>query len=254
MKIRLLSDLHTEFRLPYKTHEMSAWLGEQVLVVAGDVASGSTNTTEVLRHFKAQGYQHVIYVPGNHEYYGTEIRDFDAKMRARNLDHENIHFLNPGFVVVDDVLFIGAALWTDFQSDPWAQQAAGQGIADFRLIRGFNTQHCVTLNQLHKQFIKTVYESRHTKPVRHVVVVTHFLPAVECIAPRWRGPNLLNKYFSNDLGSWISELENTTWMFGHTHDATDIQLGNTRVVANPHGYYNAHGDGEGFNAFKMIEV
>ena len=28
MKIRLLSDLHTEFRLPYKTHAMSEYRGE----------------------------------------------------------------------------------------------------------------------------------------------------------------------------------------------------------------------------------
>jgi predicted phosphodiesterase len=50
MKIRLLSDLHTEFRLPYKTHQMSEYRGEDVLVLAGDIASGATNTMDVIKH------------------------------------------------------------------------------------------------------------------------------------------------------------------------------------------------------------
>jgi hypothetical protein len=86
------------------------------------------------------------------------------------------------------------------------------------------------------------------------VVVTHFLPARECIAPRWRGANLLNDYFANNLGEYISTMSDATWLFGHTHDATDIVLGDTRVVANPHGYYNAMNDGVGFDPFKTIEV
>ena len=56
MKIRLLSDLHTEFRLPYKTHTLSEYRGEDVLVLAGDIASGATNTMDVIKHFLDQGF------------------------------------------------------------------------------------------------------------------------------------------------------------------------------------------------------
>ena len=81
------------------------------------------------------------------------------------------------------------------------------------------------------------------------------MPARECIAPRFRGPDLINDYFANDLGNYIAEMTNAVWLFGHTHDATDIMLGDTRVVANPHGYYNSGEIGtNGFDPFKTIEV
>ena len=252
MKIRLLSDLHTEFRLPYKSEPLANYRGEDVLVLAGDIASGSTNTMDVLKFFKAQGYKHVVYVPGNHEYYGTSIADFDAKMIAKCAAVEGIHFLNPGQVEIDGVLFIGAALWTHFADNFFAMKAAGRGINDFRIIKDFKPSDAVKLYNHHIDYIKNAYENRGN---RKVVVVTHFLPARECISPRFQNPaDLINDYFANNLGNYIANMSDTTWMFGHTHDATDITLGDTRVVANPHGYYTALNDGIGFDPYKVIEV
>ena len=51
MKIRLLSDVHTEFRLPYKTHQMPENRGEDVLVLDGDIARCYTKTMNVIEHF-----------------------------------------------------------------------------------------------------------------------------------------------------------------------------------------------------------
>lgn len=251
MKIRLLSDLHTEFRLPYKTHQMSEYRGEDVLVLAGDIASGSTNTMDVIKHFRDLGFPQIIYVPGNHEYYGTGFDEFNAKMENKCMEFDNVHFLNPGTVTIDGVKFIGATLWTNFADNPFSQSAAKRGINDFRMIRDFDVNRCAKTYYEHIDYIKDQYEQRGDNKV---VVVSHFLPARECIAPRYRGVDLINDYFANDLGDYISTMSDTTWLFGHTHDATNITLGDTRVVANPHGYYNAMNDGLGFDPFKTIEV
>jgi predicted phosphodiesterase len=251
MKIRLLSDLHTEFRLPYKTAEFAEYRGEDVLVLAGDIASGSTNTMEVINFFKAQGFPEIIYVPGNHEYYGTSFDDFNTKMAAKCANIDGVHYLNPGSVTIGGVLFVGATLWTNFADNPFSQSAAKRGINDFRVIGGFDVNRCAQTYYQHLDYIQNQYENRDNNKV---VVVTHFLPARECIAPRWRGANLLNDYFANNLGEYISTMSDTTWLFGHTHDATDIVLGDTRVVANPHGYYNAMNDGVGFDPHKTITV
>lgn len=251
MKIRLLSDLHTEFRLPYKTHAMAEYQGEDVLVLAGDIASGSTNTVDVIKFFKSQGFPHIVYVPGNHEYYGTDFDDFNTKMAAKCADIDGVHFLNPGTVTIKGVQFVGATLWTNFGDNPFSQSAAKRGINDFRVIKGFDVNRCAKTYYQHLEYIQDQYEQRGT---RKVVVISHFLPARECIAPRFRGPDLINDYFANDLGGYISTMSDTTWLFGHTHDATDIVLGDTRVVANPHGYYNAMNDGVGFDPYKTIEV
>jgi predicted phosphodiesterase len=251
MKIRLLSDLHTEFRLPYKTAEFAEYRGEDVLVLAGDIASGSTNTMEVINFFKAQGFPEIIYVPGNHEYYGTSFDDFNTKMAAKCANIDGVHYLNPGSVTIGGVLFVGATLWTNFADNPFSQSAAKRGINDFRVIGGFDVNRCAQTYYQHLDYIQNQYENRDNNKV---VVVTHFLPARECIAPRWRGANLLNDYFANNLGEYISTMSDATWLFGHTHDATDIVLGDTRVVANPHGYYNAMNDGVGFDPHKTITV
>jgi len=252
MKIRLLSDLHTEFRLPYKTHPMSEYRGEDVLVLAGDIASGSTNTMDVIKHFLDQGFPKVIYVPGNHEYYGTTIKDFNTKMFEKCADTPGAYYLNQNNITFDGVLFIGATLWTNFSDNPIVQSVCGRAINDFRQIKNFKTRDAYDLYYKHLNHIKMHYETRST---RKTVIVTHFLPARECIAPRWRGSDLLNDYFANDLGSMIADMENTTWLFGHTHDAVDLTLGNTRLICNPHGYYGSSEPGtNGFDPFKTIIV
>jgi predicted phosphodiesterase len=251
MKIRLLSDLHTEFRLPYKTHPMSKYGGEDVLVLAGDIASGATNTRDVIKHFLDCGFPKVVYVPGNHEYYGSNLKHFDDKLFDWCYNTPGVYFLNPDHAVIDGVLFTGGTLWTNFADNPISQSMCGRTINDFRQIKNFRTRDAYDLYYKHLDHIKQTYELRGDRPV---VVVTHFLPARECIAPRWRGGDLLNDYFANDLGSWIADMENTTWLFGHTHDAMDFYIGNTHMVCNPHGYYNALNDGVGFDPFKTIEV
>jgi hypothetical protein len=230
---------------------MSQYRGEDVLVLAGDIASGSSNTIDVIKHFKAVGFPRIVYVPGNHEYYGGDFDDFNDKMQDKCSRLPGVHYLNPGSVVIDGVLFIGATLWTNFGDNPLSEHMAKNNINDFKVIKNFGVGRARRSYYDHVGYIETAYEHRGD---HKVVVVTHFLPARECIAPRWQGPDLLNDYFANNLGEYIATMSNTTWLFGHTHDATDIVLGDTRVVANPHGYYNAMNDGVGFDAFKTITI
>jgi len=250
MKIRLMSDLHTEFKLPYKSQPFNEYRGEDVLVLAGDIASGSKNTIEVLKHF-ADIFPQVVYVPGNHEYYGTSFDDFNDKMIEKAFNYDNIHFLHRDNVLIGDVRFIGATLWTNFDKDPLSEHAARRMIADFRLIKDFSTADAVEQFYLDREYIKMAYETFTEKKV----IVTHFLPARECISQRFKSDNSgLNDYFANDLGDWIWDMQNTTWMFGHTHDPYDDYFGSTRVVANPHGYWTAMDEGKDFDPFKIIEV
>ena len=253
MNIRLLSDLHTEFRLPYKTQSFSAYHGEDVLVLAGDIASGSTNTMDVIKFFKDQGFPQIVYVPGNHEYYGTSIADFDEKMREKCAKVEGVHFLNQDSIAIDGVMFIGATLWTNFRNSPTSEKLARMGIADFKYIREFSTAQAKTMYEADIDFISRETFKHQDKKC---VVVTHFLPTDECISARFRDPawNSLNPYFANDLKDKITPFKDVTWLFGHTHDAVDTMCGSTRLVCNPHGYYTAMNDGIGFDPFKTIEI
>ena len=228
MKIRLISDVHQEF---YEDKALYANKGEDILVIAGDLNVGAKTCWNRLQRF-AEKTADVVYVPGNHEYYGNKIAEFDDYIRRFSYG-SNVHFLNPGRVTLGDITFIGAALWSNFGGDSFAQQYCGQKINDFYSIRGFDTEQCVELYNKHSGYIKDQYEQVPGKKV----VVTHFLPDHACVDSIYRGEGMINKYFANDLGNWISELTDVPyWLFGHTHSNVDIQIGDTRVLANPYGY------------------
>lgn len=229
MKIRLISDVHFEFGF---RPEVTIYRGEDVLVIAGDFNVGNYKVMVYLREYFDEYPVPIIYVPGNHEYYGTSIREFDAGMKLFNMP--NFHFLNPGTVKIGDVTFIGATGWTNFRKDRVAQLACAQRINDFRSIKGWSGDLCSLKHTEHFKYIWNAYAAVEGKKV----IITHFLPAIECIDPIYQGPDLINYYFANDYGQLISEMSDTTWMFGHTHSHVDLYLGDTRMVARPYGYVN----------------
>jgi predicted phosphodiesterase len=252
MKIQLVSDLHIEFwkgRVDWR--DVIDHTTADVLVVAGDLHVGRTNCAHYLNQF-AERYEHVVYVPGNHEFYaGLRLDEFDD-IRAKLYD--NVHLLNPGIVTIGGVLFIGGSLFTNFDEDGLAMSAAEYGIADFRRIPDVTPQEYVNRNDHEVDFIQQRY---NMFPATKKVIVTHWLPAMECVHERWKkdpGTNILNKYFANNLGSWISNLSNTTWMFGHTHDSVDMMIGDTRMLCNPFGYINSHDQNKNYNAGLVIDV
>jgi Icc-related predicted phosphoesterase len=247
MKLALFSDLHTEF---LRGSDLKSFLDPMlhadadVCVLAGDIASGRDNVKKVLKIF-ADAYNYVVYVSGNHEYYGSDIDTFDSITFKEN----NIYFLNPGSINIGDITFIGGSLWTNFGNDEVAAITAKSRITDFRRIKDFTPLKAKEIYNKHLAYIKRMYSIIPGEKV----IVTHFLPAQACISPRFNDGNLLNKYFANYLDNWISDLKNTTWMFGHTHDTVDVTLGNTRLVCNPYGYFN-YETNTGFDHNKTINT
>ncbi len=67
------------------------------------------------------------------------------------------------------------------------------------------------------------------------VVITHHLPALKSIAPRYAN-DPLNPAFASRLEGVIVRYQPTLWIHGHTHDRCDYELFRTRVVCNPRGY------------------
>jgi Icc-related predicted phosphoesterase len=59
----------------------------------------------------------VVFVCGNHEFYGCDIDRTVEKARALAAG-TNVHILQNDTVQIGDVTFIGAAFWTDFNLCP----------------------------------------------------------------------------------------------------------------------------------------
>lgn len=250
MKIRPLSDLHTEwYRKPIPLLESLPHPEADLLVLAGDIGSVGhlDDLAQVFAFFKAR-YPEVVYVPGNHEYYGkhhgaVEVRIPDVALQA------GVHYLKPGVRVrVADREVVGCALW--FRETKVAEHESL--ITDFHVISDFvpwvyreNKRHIEWLEQSVKE---------------GTIVITHHLPAHASVHPRYAGSDL-NRFFVCDMEKLILERNPALWIHGHTHSAFDYTLGTTRIVANPLGYPSRDSagrlqghDNDGFNADLVVEV
>jgi predicted phosphodiesterase len=105
MKIRILSDLHLEFQ-DWVPPESDA----DIVVLAGDIHIGVHGIDWARRSFPLTP---VIYVPGNHEFYGGNLQSVTDELYAR-AKHFGVDVLDGRRLVIGGVRFLGATLWTDF--------------------------------------------------------------------------------------------------------------------------------------------
>lgn len=235
MKLHILSDLHTEFA-DFVPPETDA----EAVILAGDIGVGVEGMRWAARHFPVGP---VIYVPGNHEFYGHDI-DLTAELEAAAPD--NITLLSDGELVLDGVRFLGSTLWTDFklhgEGEAWfARERARRSMNDFVRIRQgdhkFRPEDSVVLHEASRAWLVRQLEHAFDGPT---VVITHHLPALKSIAPRYAN-DALNPAFASQLEDVIERYQPALWIHGHTHDPCDYELFQTRVVCNPRGYPGEYG-------------
>lgn len=228
MKLQILSDLHCEaYANPSHIWRFITPQAPTALI-AGDIDSRKFEATLTELATK---FEKVIAVLGNHEYYHKSI---NWKPDLSQLP-ANVTILNPGTVEHEGVLFIGATLWTDFKNQDWfVMHAAKNGISDFHVIRDFSPDKAYNRFMLEKAYIRKMLELNRGKKT---VILTHFVPSYNLINQRWKKfENMLNYYFSANCDDLIEDSEVALWVFGHTHDPCDIELGGVRCVCNPLGY------------------
>src|SRR5207245_1750395 len=102
-----------------------------VVVLAGDVEVGHNGLNWIRA---AIPQTPVIYVLGNHEFYGQTLPELTDELRQK-ANGTNVHVLENSRVDLGEVTFLGATLWTDFalNGDPVVGGlVAEQGMNDFR--------------------------------------------------------------------------------------------------------------------------
>ena len=121
MKILHLSDLHLEFG-SMDVPKTDA----DIAVLSGDIHAGSRGID-----WASQFDIPVIYILGNHEFYGfTQFDELIQECRDKAKRYPNIHFLENESVLIDGVRFHGATFWTDFKlennlSATWSNCSGG---------------------------------------------------------------------------------------------------------------------------------
>lgn len=111
MLLWILSDIHVELTRGWDLPGPGERPDFDVLVVAGDLIPRAERGVGWLCERVTD--RPVIYVAGNHEFYGADIDRTVEKARAA-AEGTNVFVLQDETVEIDGVVFAGATLWTDF--------------------------------------------------------------------------------------------------------------------------------------------
>jgi predicted phosphodiesterase len=265
VNIQLASDLHLEFLQQRWPGErlITPQPGADVLVLAGDVASGMQAC-----HLFADWPAPVIYVAGNHEFYGHPIDPMYDKLReAAAKSRGRFHFLENDSLVIHGVRMLGATLWTDYRLGSNRTQSQLMAYCGTRLNDHFQIRkgrHAFTPSDAlarHK-IARAWLETELAKPFDgKTVVVSHHAPHPLSVHSRYIGDQL-NAAFVSDLSDLMPGVD--LWLHGHVHNSFEYQVGECRVVANPAGQVRNRGsaaypwdflfENEAFNPNLLLEV
>lgn len=232
MRIFPLSDLHIEFENPnIQIPDVD------VIILAGDIGVGNKGLKWIKEHIKEIP---VIYVLGNHEYYGNKYPSL-----IRNLKEEtkntNISLLENETMKIDNLSFYGATLWTNYEiygQSRIAGYECEQVMTDFKKIRiepKYSKIRHTDLIHIHKKTIKWLTESLAKNINKINIVITHHAPSVKSTPEIYKNKLVTAAYASN-LENVIETYKPHLWIHGHIHTSSDYNVSNCRVICNPYGY------------------
>ncbi|MGB6106115.1 MAG: metallophosphoesterase [Pusillimonas sp.] len=234
VRLNILSDLHlSRAGLPLPTAEAD------IVILAGDI-SRPKEAIEWASGFK----QPVLYVPGNHEFYGCGIKETIARLK-HYAQGTHIRILDNDEVVLHGIRFIGSTLWTDFNLDGPGiprERAIAEALEfnyDFSRIKSDLTPGA-TLSPTELEAIfnrnRAWLQRCLDQPFKGMtVVITHHAPSPKSIHPRFES-SAINTCFVSNSEDLISSDRAILWIHGHTHDSFDYEVNGTRIVCNPRGY------------------
>lgn len=253
MKFALASDLHLHYGSVFLDNKENA----DCLILAGDVFEAvDLPDPEYFGHYVrtffrdcAKEFKHVIWVAGNHEFYGSSLHWGRAKIRNWLFEDEllkNITFLEKESVQIGDVWVHGTTLWTDMnKNNPvTVQTIIHSGFSDFSQIEKMTAYSLLNEHVDCMEFLKNSLRKDEKN-----IVVTHHHPSSVGIDSNFKHSNINNAYIS-ELGDFVFEHpEINAWCCGHIHSNSDYMMYNTRVLCNPRGYIGHESRARNFKLF-----
>jgi predicted phosphodiesterase len=247
MKVAIASDWHREF---YQSFEITLDGDTDMMIVAGDVHPDSDKVAELLFDLRIP----VVFVAGNHDYYGSIFEETLAKMRKR-FANTNVEFLEKDSFEFGNFRFFGATLWSEYLTENQKRMLADKpdrlaemrkinmnyalhSMNDFNLIRTSTTGYLVNPEFFLNEFYATqtaLNEFLAVETNKKNIIVTHNAPTYATTNPIYQNSKL-NPAFHNDMDDVIKNNKIELWVHGHTHFDADMYLHGTRIVSNQFGY------------------
>jgi predicted phosphohydrolase len=230
--IKLISDVHIE----HKSREFITNIqpDNSVLVIAGDL-DWHRSILDTLSAICAK-YSHVVYVPGNHEYYGKSVPEFNSMLATHTIP--NLTTINQNGhldVIINGKRIVGCVGWGSSDRNIEAIQSA---IGDFKRIVNDHGDDYVNASDIRmkhladKAFLKTALQTECD------MVITHHVPFNFLVRPEYQNSILQPAYVmsAEDILNDYSVILPKYWLFGHTHDQVSQEKCGIEFRCNPVGY------------------
>lgn len=245
MLLQYASDLHIDgwpIDVDYKTFLTPS---APFLILAGDVCSAWDPRYFRFLSWASKHWKTVCVIAGNHEYHNKKrhtIAETDKYIQGYCVKRKNIIYLQYGAsysIPGTFVRIVGTTLWCNPDPAIWAKAAKKKG--DYRFIwidspqgkRRLHPQDVAFLHGLQKALLS--WATQPLYPHETVVVATHYLPTKQLLEPEYRGETWHSFYASDDDDLFSPII--STWICGHGHRATTLQIPNGPLLAmNARGY------------------
>ena len=242
MKIQYCSDLHLEFpeNRKFLFRNSLKPVGD-ILLLAGDIIPFSDqDKAREFFDFVSDHFSATYWVPGNHEFYGSDITD-----KANPLWEDirtNVHLVNNQIVELKGLRFIFSTLWA--RINPVYEWDIQRRISDFSAIEydgGKLTARNFT--QLHEGSLAFLQKALKSVEKAPSVVVTHHVPTLMNYPAIYKN-SPLTEAFAVELFDLIDRFGPDYWIYGHHHFNTpEFKAGQTTMLTNQLGYVHHYEHG-----------
>ena len=239
IQIQYASDIHLEVNSGKPFRPSHLHRNTSVLVLAGDVTNSPQQLVNYLRAFPDS--LPIVYVLGNHEYFGHDWSKAPDEYREVLRDLGNVVFLNNEIAVLSGIRFVGTTLWTDFLFGTQGPAAQAE-LPDYDHIKVGDRG--LTWPDVYKSHVRDwewLKEQILTPSNLTTVVVTHHAPSWKSNPYIFRDSPVTGA-FCNKLDVWIEEHPVSAWIHGHTHSTVEYMIGETIVLANACGFFDENPD------------
>lgn len=270
MLIRPTSDLHLEF-LADRMHKIPKIIErfilppmatdkETTLLISGDF--GSMHYPKVYQWGMgclAERFRHVLMIPGNHDYWGSNLRDGVVEINKYFTSYKNVVFDNFEKIPFN---FLGdkrlnniwmATLWTDYYGgNPLHMNVCHSSMGkDHEFIGGIDDP---TKNSTPDDMLKVnrcMVEMMDIQPGD--LVMSHHGPSFKSIHKQYERQPMENSAYASDLEPLMARTFPQYWFHGHTHHNFEYRVEETTVVCNPWGYW-PNWTNKDYDPRKLIEI
>lgn len=263
LDIRIFNDIHLEFDNSFKIPNIKK---NQVIILAGDIGRQGSKSSDLNNDLKDFFYDIlnqgaiILFVAGNHEYYGSRIEKFNNLVLEFENKNNNFFFLNDKSVFINGFEFIGGTLWTSFNNKNFLIYTEIGGDKKYGgKTSNTSNDYFKIKNKSEKDGIKRFgkFQTKdayllHIKTVKYIksrinknkkqIVITHFAPS-EIFLDKERWSSHKKNGYDYDISkyNYYTELEClaenfSCWIAGHTHKYVNEIKNGVHYISIPRGY------------------